>query len=138
MIYLLDANILSERTKPVPDENVLKCLNQHIDYACTSATVWFELLSGIELLPEGRRKTQLNLYIGRLEQFGLPVLPFDKDAARWLAVESARLSIIGLTPAKSDSEIAAVAVVNGLRLVTRNTKDFDFFAELLLENWFLV
>ena len=98
--------------------------------------VWFELLSGIELLPESRRKTQLNKYMGKLEQFGLPILPFDKDAAHWLAMENARLSRIGLTPAKSDSEIAAVAVVNDLCLVTRNTKYFDFFAELSIENWF--
>ncbi|SHN92640.1 hypothetical protein BHECKSOX_1185 [Bathymodiolus heckerae thiotrophic gill symbiont] len=39
-------------------------------------------------------------------------------------------------PAKYDSEIAAVASVNQLVVVTRNTEDFKDFNGLRVENWF--
>jgi tRNA(fMet)-specific endonuclease VapC len=38
-------------------------------------------------------------------------------------------------PAFVDGQIAAIAKVNGLVLVTRNTSDFEKFSGLKLENW---
>ncbi|MFB1486507.1 MULTISPECIES: hypothetical protein [unclassified Thiocapsa] len=38
--------------------------------------------------------------------------------------------------AHADSQIAAIAAVNGLVLVTRNTEDFADFSSLIVENWF--
>lgn len=35
-----------------------------------------------------------------------------------------------------DGQIAAIAVVNRLILVTRNTDDFDGYLGLEVENWF--
>jgi tRNA(fMet)-specific endonuclease VapC len=35
-----------------------------------------------------------------------------------------------------DGQIAAIAVVNGLVMVTRNTDDFDGYLGLQVENWF--
>ena len=35
-----------------------------------------------------------------------------------------------------DSQIASIAIANGLVLVTRNTKDFESLPTLMLENWF--
>ena len=66
----------------------------------------------------------------------IAVLSYDKVAARWLAKERHRLVSSGNTPAKEDSEIAAVAKVNNLILVTRNTDDFILFDGLIIENWF--
>ena len=66
----------------------------------------------------------------------LTILPFEKQSAEWLAIERARLVGKGFTPSYADSEIAAVAVVNQLILVTRNTQDFINFADLSMENWF--
>jgi tRNA(fMet)-specific endonuclease VapC len=42
----------------------------------------------------------------------------------------------GQTPAYCDGQIAAIAAVNNLTLVTRNINDFQHFQDLKLENWF--
>lgn len=66
----------------------------------------------------------------------LLVLPYDGEAARWHARERARLERLGLTPAFVDGQIAAVAAVRGLVLVTRNVRQFEAFTDLRIENWF--
>jgi tRNA(fMet)-specific endonuclease VapC len=63
------------------------------------------------------------------------LLPYDREAALWHAVERARLASQGRTPPFIDGQIAAVAVVNNLILVTRNTAGFADFAGLTVENW---
>jgi tRNA(fMet)-specific endonuclease VapC len=42
----------------------------------------------------------------------------------------------GRPPSYPDSQIAAIAAVNDLVLVTRNVDDFEGFTGLRLENWF--
>ena len=65
----------------------------------------------------------------------MPILPYDDRAAEWHAEERARLSLKGLTPSFVDGQIAAISVVNGLILVTRNIDDFKQFLRLKIENW---
>jgi tRNA(fMet)-specific endonuclease VapC len=67
---------------------------------------------------------------------GLRILPFDQAAADWFGKERARLKLQGKTSAYADCEIAAIAVSQNLTLVTRNTKDFENFQGLVLDNWF--
>jgi len=43
---------------------------------------------------------------------------------------------VGQTPPYVDGQIAAIAAVNQLVLVTRNITDFENFQDLQLENWF--
>ncbi len=69
-------------------------------------------------------------------QPNIPILPYDNVGAEWFALERARLVIIGKTPAYPDGQIAAIAKVNGLILVTNNVSDYADFQELQLENWF--
>lgn len=134
--YLLDTNIISEPTRKIPNENVLAKLKQHNGQCAISATIWHELNYGVDKLPAGRRKSLLQHYLLTLENNNLPVLPYDRQAARWLAMERHRLESLGNTPPKEDSEIAAVAIVNKLVLVTRNADDFTFFDGVVIENWF--
>ena len=63
------------------------------------------------------------------------ILPYDDRAAEWHAKERARLSVKGSTPSFVDGQIAAIAQVNGLILVTRNIDDFKPFDGLKIENW---
>ena len=63
------------------------------------------------------------------------MLPYDDEAAKWHATERVRLEGIGRTPPFIDSQIAAVAFVNGLALVTANVSDFSGFLGLRVENW---
>ncbi|MGD7037463.1 MULTISPECIES: type II toxin-antitoxin system VapC family toxin [Methylotuvimicrobium] len=133
---MLDSNILSEPARLKPDDNVLQQLADHDGEYATAAIVWHELVYGCELLAASKRKKQLQSYLAMLSANGLMVLPYDQAAADWYAKERARLQRQGLTCAYADGEIAAIAVSQNLTLVTRNTKDFDNFQNLALENWF--
>jgi len=67
----------------------------------------------------------------------MTILPYDEQTAEWHAKERARLASLGQRPAFVDGRIAAVARVNGLMLVTRNSSDFKKFSGLQLEHWYL-
>ena len=65
----------------------------------------------------------------------MPILPYDSAAAEWHARERARLAARGETPPMLDGQIAAIAAVHGLIVVTSNTADFNRFADLRVESW---
>ena len=134
--YLLDTNILSEPARKNPDDKVMQCFTEHDNQYVTAAIVWHELLYGCALLPDSKRKTQLQTYLITLQDNGLIILPYDQVAAEWFASHRAVLKKQGKTSAYADGEIAAIAAVNNLTLVTRNTEDFSAYKNLLLENWF--
>lgn len=135
--YLLDTNILSELSKEEPDSNVIANLNLHGDNCATAALVIHEINYGIQRLPEGKLKANLQIFLQQLEVYEFQVLPYDKAAAHYHASERARLVAKGLTPSFVDGQIASISATNNLTLVTRNTKDFENFSEILLENWFV-
>jgi tRNA(fMet)-specific endonuclease VapC len=134
--YLLDSHILSEPARLQPEAKVLQAFADHDGEYATAAIVWHELRYGCELLPASKRKKQLTAYLDLLLANGLTVLPFDQAAADWFAKERARLQSLGKPCAYADGEIAAIAVSQNLTLVTRNTKDFVNFQQLMVENWF--
>ena len=136
MRFLLDTNIISEPMKSVPNFKVMNKLALESIFSCTSATVWHELWHGVKLLNHGKRRNELESDLNLLCDDGFSILPFCQKSAEWLAEERVRLQAKGMVPAKYDSEIAAVASVNQLVLVTRNTEDFTMFNDWLVENWF--
>jgi tRNA(fMet)-specific endonuclease VapC len=134
--YLLDTNILSELSKQNPNTKVINCVNKLGNQCATASLVMHELNYGILSLPVGKRQNNLALFLKQLENYRFPVLPYDGIAAQVHATERVYLQSQGLTPAFVDGQIAAIARVNDLTLITRNTKDFVNFRDLLLENWF--
>jgi len=98
--------------------------------------VWQELLFGCERLPHSKKRRFLERYLNQIVRLTIPILPYDVDAATWHALERARLTNIGKTPSLPDGQIAAVAKVNGLILVTNNVSDYGDFLDLQIENWF--
>jgi tRNA(fMet)-specific endonuclease VapC len=64
-----------------------------------------------------------------------PILPYDEAAATWHGEERARLEAHGRPAPFVDGQIAAIAHVHGLALVTTNDKDFARFKGLTVENW---
>lgn len=133
--FLLDSNILSEPSRPVPNENVLSKLTQHKAEVGVASVVVHEILYGCWRLPSSKRQDYLWKYIQESVLI-LPVFDYDLNAARWHAEERARLSKIGKTPAFVDGQIASIAASNGLSLVTRNGSDFQDFEGLMIANWF--
>lgn len=134
LVYLLDTNVLSEPMRPAPDPDVFARLLEVGDAAATAAPVWHELDYGRQRLPRGRRRSAIDALLAELERV-LEVLPYDATAARWHARERARLARRGKAPPFADGQIAAVAAVHELILVTRNIRDFRGFTELRVESW---
>jgi tRNA(fMet)-specific endonuclease VapC len=133
--YLLDTNILSEPTRPAPDPGVLRRLIEVGDAAATGAPAWHEIEYGRARLPAGRRKRAIDAIVDRLAGV-LVVLPYDSAAARWHARERARLTAKGNPPPFVDGQLAAIAAVHELVLVTRNVRDLAPFSGLVVESWF--
>ncbi len=65
----------------------------------------------------------------------LPVVDYDAAAAVWHGRERARLEKVGRTPSATDGQIAAIAAVNDLILVTMNVRHFEPFRGIALEDW---
>lgn len=132
--FLLDTNVLSELARPVPDPMVEARVAQSEHHASISSITWHELVFGVVRLPSGRRRDALAAFVDDLGA-RFPVLPYDRSAAQWHAVQRGRLEASGRSRPSADGQIAAVAVTNGLRLVTRNGADFEGFDDLAVENW---
>jgi len=134
--FLLDTNILSEPARIKPSEKVMDNFSLYDGQYTTAAIVWHELQYGCALLPESKRKKELQNYLSVLKNNGLKILPYDHNAAEWFAKQRAILKDQGIAVSYADGEIAAIAAVNDLTLVTRNTRDFKDYTNLDLANWF--
>ena len=70
MKYLVDANVLSEPTRPAPILGVVEWLGRHEREIAVDPVVLGELKFGILLLPRGKRRTNLERWfetgVGRL------------------------------------------------------------------------
>ena len=135
MKYLLDTNVLSESVKTSPQKSVLNLTQRHQHEIVTAAPVWHELCYGCQRLPVSRKREILANFLYNVLKPNMTILPYDERATEWHAKERARLTTLGQMPSFVDGQIAAVAKVNGLILVTRNTPDFEKFSGLKLENW---
>ncbi len=135
MKYLLDTNVLSEAVKTTPDKSVMKMLERHQHEIVTAAPVWHELQFGCQRLPMSRKREVIASFLNDIVRRTMLILPYDDMAAEWHARERARLSLKGATPSFVDGQIAAIAGVNDLILVTRNIDDFKSFLRLKIKNW---
>ncbi|MGB9122426.1 MAG: type II toxin-antitoxin system VapC family toxin [Candidatus Angelobacter sp.] len=123
MKYLVDANVLSEPTKPSPDPRVVDWLQAHEPDIAVDPVILGELRFGILILPRGKKRMALerwfNAGVGRIH-----CLAWDADTGLKWAELLARLRKTGTAMPIKDSFIAATAIVYGLAVVTRNRVDF--------------
>ncbi len=135
MIYVLDTNIFSEVVKKQTNANVSRLMEIHKDEIYLASTVWQELLYGMQIMAEGRKKREISDYLYEgVSKF--PVLIYDKQSATIHAQIRANCRKKGKTLAFADSQIASIAMANNAVLVTRNVSDFEGVGGLKIENWF--
>jgi tRNA(fMet)-specific endonuclease VapC len=132
--FLLDTNVVSELVRPVPDSGVEARFGQHQGASVISVITWHELRFGVARMPASRRRRLLEEFLETVVGVR-PPLAYDVRAAEWHAVERARLEAGGRSVPFADGQIAAIAAVNRLVLVTRNTPDFRVIKGLRLERW---
>lgn len=130
--YLVDTNVLSQAFSA--DPGVPHKLREHEGQIATATPVWHELRLGCGLMPESSRRTSLERFLQEVVLPSFPILNYDRPAADWHASERVRLGR-GITPPFIDGQIAAIAMVSGLTLVTDNVVDFRHFEHLRVENW---
>ena len=135
--FLLDTNILSEPLRPIPNPRVMELLVMYSGLTTTATVVFHEMLYGCYRLPNSRKRQAIEAYLREEVEAKLLLLPYSTEAAKWHAFERARLVGLGKTPSYVDTQIAAIAVVNNLVLVTNNEADYADFQGIQIENWFV-
>ncbi len=124
MTYLVDANVLSEPTKPAPDPRAVDWLRTNEAALAVDPIILGELRFGILLLPAGKKRTALEQWFatgaGRLQCLSWEA----ETGARWAEL-LARLRRAGVAMPIKDSLIAATALVHDLIVATRNRADFE-------------
>lgn len=133
--YLLDTNIVSDPVSKSPHPKVLKKLRLLGDQCVIGAPIWHELKFGCDRLPKGKRRTAVENYLTEVVRVAFPILPYDQASASRHALERVRLEKAGAPSPFVDGQIAAIALVNNLILVTRNQRDFEQYADLVVEDW---
>ena len=124
MTFLVDANVLSEATKPEPDPRVVSWLVRHEREIAVDPVILGEIRFGILLLPKGKRRSRLERWF----QDGVErihCLPWDAATGLRWAQLLADLCASGRSMPIKDSLIAATALVHDLAVVTRNRSDFE-------------
>ncbi len=123
MTYLVDANVLSEATKPVPDSKAIEWLRRNERELVVDPIILGEIRFGIHLLPAGKRRRGLETWFdGGVAR--IICVPWDaRTGLRWAEL-LAQLRRSGRALPIKDSLIAATALVHGFIVVTRNTRDF--------------
>jgi tRNA(fMet)-specific endonuclease VapC len=131
-VYCFDTDILSAVIKPRPALPLLRRLARTpVELQFTTAINVGELVYG------AARKGTVGLErrIAGLIEEGITVLAFDREAAGRYGWLRARLEADGRRLADADLQIASVALVAGLTLVTRDVRHFGRIEDLRVENW---
>jgi predicted nucleic acid-binding protein len=126
-MVFLDTNVISEVLRPAPDAGVGSWMEKQAAAALsTTAVCEAELLLGAALLPQGRRRTELQQSIITIFQrlFVQRILPFDRVAANAYAEIASARRRIGRPISTLDAQIAAIARAHGAAVATRNVADF--------------
>ena len=127
--YLLDTNIISNVTKPVPSEPLLARMADQVDDNLFIASLTIaEIRRGVLEKPAGRKRERLEAWFsgpdGPSALFAGRVLPFDEKAALIWARMMAEGTMKGKPRGALDTIVAATAVTHDCIVVTDNERDF--------------
>jgi predicted nucleic acid-binding protein len=137
-MIILDTNVVSEPLKREPSTSVLEWLNaQDMQTLYLTTITVAELLSGVETLPMGKRRTELGKKVTEeiLPLFEDRILSFDMKSAQNFARLNAKAQASGNPISFADCAIAAIAESHAFQIATRNVKDFKGTGVGILNPW---
>ena len=124
--------------KPVPAQAVLNWLDRQApETLYLTAVSLAELLAGIEVLPQGSRRLELEQAFTRqiLPLFEGRMLSFDAKTAEAFGKVQAGARAVGNLIGFAHGAIAAIASAQGFILATRNVRDFGGAGVELINPW---
>ncbi|MDR3674860.1 MAG: type II toxin-antitoxin system VapC family toxin [Acidobacteriota bacterium] len=137
MRVLLDTCVLSELRHPKGHDGVrqaVDALNEE-DLFVSVITIG-EILKGISLLRESPKKRTLATWVETLERdYADRLLPINLEICRLWGELAATAQKAGRVVPATDGLIAATALRHGLRVMTRNTADFEPTGVLIINPW---
>jgi toxin FitB len=137
-MFVLDTIILSAMMRLQLEPRVAAWIAaQRADLLFTTSLSQAEILSGLAIMVEGRRRLDLQAAarLMFLEDFDGRVLPFDTEAAVAYASICASRRRVGRPAATLDLMIASVAQSRGASVVTRDTSGFEGCGLTLVNPW---
>ena len=137
-MLMLDTNMLSEIMRSEPERKVADWIvRQPSDELFTAAVCQAEILSGLAVMPNGRRRAELEEAARAMfaDDFAGRVLPFDTEAAAAYAEVFAVRRKAGRPSGTIDLMLAAIARVRGASVVTRNVADFEGVGVAIVNPW---
>jgi predicted nucleic acid-binding protein len=137
-MLMLDTNMLSEIMRSEPEQKVADWIvRQPSDELFTAAVCQAEILSGLAVMPSGRRRSELEEAARAMfaEDFDGRVLPFDAEAAAAYAEVFAARRRAGRPSGTIDLMLAAIARTRGASVVTRNVADFEGVGVPIVNPW---
>jgi predicted nucleic acid-binding protein len=137
-VIILDTNVLSELMKSRPDPSVKRWTEeQALGNLFTTSVTKAEILYGIELLPQGKRREGLVAMAESIFEVGFAgrVLAFEDETARPFATIAADRRSKGRPISDLDAQIAAIVRTHKATLATRNRSDFENCGIELVDPW---
>lgn len=138
MAYLLDTCTISEPLTRKPAASVLRWMDS-VDRSETYLSVISiaEIVQGVAHQADEQKARRFDAWLNEelLPGFDGRMLDVDlRVAERWGKLRGASMRI-GRPLVLVDSMLAATALVHGLRIVTRNTRDFESLGVDVLNPW---
>ncbi|MBD2436377.1 type II toxin-antitoxin system VapC family toxin [Nostoc sp. FACHB-110] len=137
-MIVLDTNVLSELIKPQGSTVVRNwAAQQPITSLFITTITQAEILYGIAILPEGKRKYELYQAATLMfaEDFVGRILTFDESAAVAFANISAQRRANGTPISQADAQIAAICYSHNAAIATRNVADFVDCGIFIINPW---
>jgi toxin FitB len=137
-MIILDTNVVSEPMRLKGDPTVKDWLDrQEADTLYLTATSLAELLIGVGLMPQGKRRDILSAALAELLEklFGGRILPFDSEAAAISAILTARIRNAGRAISFADCQIAAIATAHKFAVATCDSAPFEAAGVPIINPW---
>ena len=137
-MLIVDTNVISELMRPAPTGSVAQWFEQQpLEQLAITAVTVGEILYGLDLLPDGRRKADLAGRFATVLQraFSGYVLPFDDAAAAVYARIRGDRNRAGRPISINDAMIAAIARTQSGTVATRNVADFEQCGIAIVNPW---
>ena len=137
-MIVLDTNVLTALMRAEPDRAVVRWLNGlAAESMWTTSITLFEVQFGLDVLPDGERKTALQIAFHQAVYVDMQgrILDFDAPAAAAAGTIAARQRALGRPVDMRVAQIAGIIAARRATLATRKVRHFADTGLALVDPW---